>query len=131
MLLSRGLVIYSLVPVVGKMPGSDPIDRSYQTVMYWGGLRGGIALAIALSLPDTLAVKGDFITIATGAVLFTLLVQGLTIERLVKHFGLHVPTWAGGSGSDSPNADAGGPCSGVRVKIRWHREVPDHETEPL
>jgi CPA1 family monovalent cation:H+ antiporter len=91
MLLSRALVIFTLVPLVGKFPGSEPIDRRYQTVMYWGGLRGGIALAIALSLPDTVAHKELFITLATGAVLFTLMVQGLTIERVVKHFGLHIP----------------------------------------
>jgi len=81
MLLSRGLVIFTLVPVVGKLPGSDPIDRRYQTVIYWGGLRGGITLAIALSLPDTVQNKELFITLATGAVLFTLIFQGLTIQR--------------------------------------------------
>ena len=91
MLLSRAVVIYSLVPLVGRLPGAEPVSRSYQTVMYWGGLRGGIALAIALSLPDTLADKDTFVTIAIGAVLFTLIVQGLTIERVVRHFRLHVP----------------------------------------
>ena len=91
MLVSRGLVIYTLVPMLGRIPGSDPIDKGYQTVMYWGGLRGGIALAIALSLPSTVENKELFITVATGAVLFTLLVQGLTIERVVKHFKLDVP----------------------------------------
>ena len=90
MLVSRALVIYGLVPFVGKLPGSDPIDRRYQTVMYWGGLRGGIALAIALSLREPVNAE-LFIALATGAVLFTLVVQGLTIERVVKHFGLHVP----------------------------------------
>jgi CPA1 family monovalent cation:H+ antiporter len=91
MLLSRAVVIYSLVPLVGRLPGAEPVSRSYQTVMYWGGLRGGIALAIALSLPDTLADKDIFVTIAIGAVLFTLIVQGLTIERVVRHFRLDVP----------------------------------------
>jgi CPA1 family monovalent cation:H+ antiporter len=90
MLVSRALVIYTLVPLLGRFPGSDPIDRRYQAVMYWGGLRGGIALAIALSLPATLDQE-LFIHLATGAVLFTLLVQGLSIERLVKHYGLHIP----------------------------------------
>jgi CPA1 family monovalent cation:H+ antiporter len=90
MLVSRAVVIYTLVPLLGKLPGSDPIDRRYQAVMFWGGLRGGIALAIALSLPATVDQE-LFIHLTTGAVLFTLLVQGLSIERLVRHHGLDVP----------------------------------------
>ncbi|MDX1494915.1 MAG: cation:proton antiporter, partial [Longimicrobiales bacterium] len=91
MLVSRALVIFTLVPLSSRVTDAEPVSRSYQAVMYWGGLRGGIALAIALALPESLSAKGDFVTLATGAVLFTLLVQGLTIERLVRHFRLHVP----------------------------------------
>jgi CPA1 family monovalent cation:H+ antiporter len=77
MLVSRALVIFSLVPVVGRLPNTEPVSRSYRVVMYWGGLRGAIALAIAFSLPDTMASKDQFVTIAIGAVLFTLIVQGI------------------------------------------------------
>ena len=91
MLISRAVVVYTLVPLLGKLPGSDPIDFGYRTVMFWGGLRGGIALAIALSLPAAVQNKELFITLAVGAVLFTLLVQGLTIEAVVRHFRLDVP----------------------------------------
>ena len=91
MQVSRAVVIYGLVPMTGRLPGSEPIDRSYQTVMFWGGLRGGIALAISLSLPETVESKELFITIATGAVLFTLVAQGLTIERVVRRYRLHIP----------------------------------------
>lgn len=91
MLVSRAVVVYTLVPLLGKLPGSDPIDFGYQTVMFWGGLRGGIALAISLSLPATVENKELFITLAVGAVVFTLLAQGLTIEAVVRHFRLDVP----------------------------------------
>lgn len=94
MLVSRALVIFSLVPLSCRIANSEPVSRSYQAVMYWGGLRGAIALAIALSLPETLAARDTFITLATGAVLFTLLVQGLTVGRVVKHFGLDIPSVA-------------------------------------
>lgn len=90
MILSRAVVVYSLVPLVGRLPGTDPIDRGYQTVMFWGGLRGAIALAIALQLPE-FPEREILVATVMGAVIFTLLVPGLTMERVVRAFGLHVP----------------------------------------
>lgn len=87
MLVSRAIVVFGLVPIVGKLPGSDSVDRAFQMVMYWGGLRGAIALAIVLSLPE-FEYKQTLVAIVMGAVLFTLLVQGLSIEALVKRLGL-------------------------------------------
>lgn len=87
MLISRAMVVYSLVPLAALLPGVEPVKRSYQTVMFWGGLRGAIALAIVLSLGD-FEYTDIFVAIVTGAVLFTLLIQGLSIERLIKHLGL-------------------------------------------
>jgi CPA1 family monovalent cation:H+ antiporter len=87
MLISRAVVIFTLVPLVGKLPNSESIGRPFQQVMYWGGLRGAIALAIVLSLPEV-EFKDTLIAIVMGAVLFTLVVQGLSIEKLVKFLGL-------------------------------------------
>ena len=87
MLISRAVVIFTLVPLVGKLSGSEPIGMPFRKVMYWGGLRGAIALAIVLSLPD-FEVKDTLVAIVMGAVLFTLVVQGLSIEKLVKFLGL-------------------------------------------
>jgi len=88
MLISRAIVIFGVVPLVGKIPGIEPIGRPYQMVMYWGGLRGAIALAIVLSLPP-FEYKDTLIAVVMGAVLFTLVVQGLSIEFLVKKLGLN------------------------------------------
>lgn len=93
MLLSRIAVVYLLVPLVGKLPNSDPISRPYQAVMYWGGLRGAIALAIILSLGE-FQYSELFIALTMGAVLFTLLFQGLTIEKLVHFLKLDIPPLA-------------------------------------
>ncbi|HJP22383.1 MAG TPA: cation:proton antiporter [Alphaproteobacteria bacterium] len=83
MLLSRAVVTFGLVPLVGRLPGAERIDRGYQAVMYWGGLRGAIGLALALSLGDFVHAE-LFVALVMGAVLFTLLVQGLSIEWLVQ-----------------------------------------------
>ncbi len=91
MLISRMVVIFGFVPVVGKLPNSQPISKAYQAVMYWGGLRGAIALAIVLHLPENFAYAETFLVLVMGVVLFTLLVQGLTIGRLVRYLGLDKP----------------------------------------
>ena len=91
MLISRAIVVFGLVPITGKLPNSNPINRGYQTVMFWGGLRGAIALAIVLHLPESFAYAETFVALVMGAVLFTLLVQGLSIGKLVQLFGLDQP----------------------------------------
>jgi CPA1 family monovalent cation:H+ antiporter len=86
--LSRLIVIFGLMPIINKLPQQPYIDLRYQSVMYWGGLRGAIALAIILSF-DKFEHYDLFTTLILGVVLYTLLVQGLTIEKLVKLFALN------------------------------------------
>jgi CPA1 family monovalent cation:H+ antiporter len=67
------------------------IPRSWKHVLFWGGLRGAITLALALSLPETgsLAPARDSLqAMAFGVVLFTLLVQGSSTNWLIKRLKL-------------------------------------------
>ena len=93
MLVARAVVIFCLLPLIGRLPGSQIISFPYQFIMFWGGLRGAIALAIVLSLPQ-FEYYELFVAMVMGAVLFTLLVQGLSIESLMKKFGLNIPPLA-------------------------------------
>ena len=93
MLVARAVVIFCLLPLIGRLPGSRVISFPYQFIMFWGGLRGAIALAIVLSLPQ-FEYYELFVAMVMGAVLFTLLVQGLSIEWLMKKFGLNIPPLA-------------------------------------
>jgi monovalent cation:H+ antiporter, CPA1 family len=52
-------------------------------VLIWGGLRGGIAVALALSLPEN-SYKPTILSITYGVVLFSIIVQGLTVKQVVK-----------------------------------------------
>jgi CPA1 family monovalent cation:H+ antiporter len=77
-----------------------PIPFSWQSVLVWGGLRGAVALAMALSLPFGIAPSSpfpnrDLLQVMTfGVILFSLLVQGLTIEPLLRRLGLiRVSDW--------------------------------------
>jgi CPA1 family monovalent cation:H+ antiporter len=121
MLLSRAVVIFTLVPLVGRFPGTLPVGRPYQAVMYWGGLRGAIALAIVLSLKD-FANADLFVALVMGAVLFTLLVQGLSIETLVHRLGLDKP----------PLADQVGAAEGLlNAKRQAAERIPQLQTGGL
>ena len=83
-LVSRAVVVYSMAWISSRV--SRPIPMRYRHVMFWGGLRGAISLALALSLTGPGSEELQFMTF--GVVLFTLLVQGLTIEPLIKRLGL-------------------------------------------
>jgi monovalent cation:H+ antiporter, CPA1 family len=70
--------------------GSE-ILRKWKHILFWGGLRGAITLALALSLPETgplAPVRGTLQAMAFGVVLFTLLVQGSSTSWLVKKLKL-------------------------------------------
>ena len=59
------------------------------TVLTWGGLRGGLAVALALSVPHGAGLERNLLLVATYVVVvFSILVQGLTISPLLKRLGL-------------------------------------------
>jgi CPA1 family monovalent cation:H+ antiporter len=82
-LIARAVSIYGFSWIGRGIP------FKWQHIMYWGGLRGAISLALALSLPAALGSDRDQIqAMAFGVVLFTLLIQGLSMSPLVKRLKL-------------------------------------------
>lgn len=65
------------------------------SVLTWGGLRGGISIALALSLPQFNG-RSELVSAAYGVVLFSLLVQATTLGRLVRHFAVRQERAASG-----------------------------------
>lgn len=92
-LFSRAVVIYSLTWIHGRFDRRRRVPVPYRHAMYWGGLRGAISLALALSLTGSVfgqQVVTELQLMTFGVVLFTLLVQGTTIARLLQRLGLTV-----------------------------------------
>ncbi|MGB7872910.1 MAG: Na+/H+ antiporter [Anaerolineales bacterium] len=84
-LLARALGIYGL-----SIFNRD-VSTKWKHIMYWGGLRGAIALALVLTLSanDTsLEIVNQLRSMAFGVVLFTLLFQGISMDWLVKKLKL-------------------------------------------
>ncbi|MGC9504860.1 cation:proton antiporter [Baaleninema sp.] len=86
-LLTRGISIFGLGSLSNTLVDSK-ISVKELTVLWWGGLRGSVSIALALSVPAMLSQREDIIGIVFGVVLFTLLVQGLTTKSLLQNLGL-------------------------------------------
>jgi len=87
-LLSRAAVVYGMSGLVRRIRGQDYTPSSWRHILFWGGLRGAIGLALALSLPISFAERDTLQAMTYGVVLFTLLAQGTTIQFLLKRLGL-------------------------------------------
>ncbi len=85
-LVGRALSVYLLVPVSNAI--TEKIPLAWQHVIVWGGLRGALALALALSLDSTFPDRARVLDLTFGVVIFSILVQGLTVKPLLRVLGL-------------------------------------------
>ncbi|MEM6715186.1 MAG: sodium:proton antiporter [Cyanobacteria bacterium P01_C01_bin.147] len=89
-LVARALVVFGLLPLLNLI-SATPIERRYQVVSFWGGLRGAVCLALALSLEADLLNRDLIVMLTLGVVLFTLLIPGTTMGRLIRRLKLDRP----------------------------------------
>ena len=91
-LAGRAIVIYALLGGAARLErriGLVPsLPLSWLHVMNWTGLRGAVAAALALSIPEVTAYRALLQGIVFGVVLFTLLVQGTTAGRVLRLAGV-------------------------------------------
>jgi CPA1 family monovalent cation:H+ antiporter len=112
--LALGLVligrIAAVYPLCAVFAGSRlKVDIRHQHVLVWGGLRGALALALALAVPDSVPEKGAIIIAAFAVVAFSIFAQGLTMPWLIRVLDL---TRQAEPGADSSGV-SGGPVSEV------------------
>lgn len=107
---TRGLFVAGLAAIVitlfarwASVGGSVLLMRSFRTfnpgavgIMTWGGLRGGISVALALSIP-TVPERMTIITITYIIVVFSIIIQGMTLGKLVARIYPDAPGERNGS----------------------------------
>jgi monovalent cation:H+ antiporter, CPA1 family len=86
-LFARALVVFGILPVLTWAVGTR-VNTSYKTVIWWGGLRGALSLALALSVTEHSMVAPavrEFVALGvTGYVLVTLLINGVSLRPLIR-----------------------------------------------
>ncbi len=86
--LGRVLSVYGLVPVSNLVRSKIP--AKWQHVLVAGGIRGALALALALSLSRTFPYREQILAMTFGVVAFTIIVQGLSIKPLLRLLGIGI-----------------------------------------
>lgn len=89
-LAGRAAAVYPLCLLFARTRLRVP--WAYKHVLFWGGLRGALALALALALPANVAERGEIVSVALALVAFSIVVQGISMGPLVRRLGLVAAT---------------------------------------
>ncbi len=84
-LLGRIFAVYPCCAIFGR--SELHVDIRHQHILFWGGLRGALALALAVGLPDWVPQRETVISVTFAVVAFSIFVQGLTMTPVLRHFG--------------------------------------------
>ena len=81
-------MLFLLLPLLSLAKLTQPISTAYKLAIAWGGLRGALTLVLALAVTENPALTPEiqkFVAVlATGLVLFTLLVNGTTLRFVIR-----------------------------------------------
>jgi CPA1 family monovalent cation:H+ antiporter len=85
-MLGRAATVYPIALAFRRT--SLRVPGPYQHVLWWGGLRGALALGLALAIPVSVPERSQIIPVAFAIVAFSVFVQGLTMAPLVRRLKL-------------------------------------------
>jgi CPA1 family monovalent cation:H+ antiporter len=80
----RFIVFIGLFSPLCRIPGIQPVHMKDQLILSWGGIRGTVTMALALSLPLSLDYWYTIQSIAYGVVVFTLFIQATSMRLLIR-----------------------------------------------
>ena len=87
-MIARASTIYTLVPATTRLFSLPHVSMGERHIMWWGGLKGGLAIAIVLSVPNDLPGKDMLLNMTLGVVIFSLLINATTIRPLIRKLGI-------------------------------------------
>ncbi len=79
--------VFTVYPLCLLFRSTWAIPMREQHILLWGGLRGALALALALALPPSFALHDEILIAAFGVVVFSVVAQGLTMPLLLRKLG--------------------------------------------
>jgi CPA1 family monovalent cation:H+ antiporter len=84
--ISRAIGVYSVAAFFRR--GPDAIPPAHQHLLFWGGLRGALSLALVLGLPETFPHRESLVAATFGVVAFNVIVQSLSVPPVLKKLGI-------------------------------------------
>ncbi|MGK9165053.1 cation:proton antiporter [Inquilinus limosus] len=91
--VARAIVLWGLLPLLTALKVAQPVSTPYRLVILWGGLRGAVTLALALAVSENPLLGTEathfVVVLATGFVLWTLLVNATTLRLVMRALGLN------------------------------------------
>lgn len=135
MMLARVPAVFGLIGVSNLVAARPArVTRSWATVLWWGGVRGSIPVALALGLPSAWATSGGLAldAVVFGVVIVSLVAQGLSVAPLMRRLGVGAPETLERDYelALAASASAGGSL-GELDRLRERREVSAEEFERL
>ena len=96
-LVARAISIYGSVNLLNMLKAQRHIPRKRQHILFWWSLRGALWLMLVLLIPDSLtlanrpfeySIKEFILAMTVSAIMFSLIIQGLTIKKIIKSMNL-------------------------------------------
>jgi len=84
-LAGRAVAVYPLSLLFAR--SKLKITTAHQHTLFWGGLRGALALALALGIPESLPYRQEILAVTFGVVAFSVFVQGITFTPVMRYLG--------------------------------------------
>lgn len=93
-LLGRVVAVYPSCAVFAR--SGQRVKGTHEFILFWGGLRGALALALAMGLPPSVPGRDAIISVTFAVVAFSIFVQGLSMTPLLRRVGEIVPDKSAG-----------------------------------